>query len=70
MGKSESNAGLRGAAAFTHKLKEYGYGKSMEAGVRRLATESKREGFEQGVNYALQRMSVFERLIGRQTKNR
>lgn len=60
---------LHGAAAITHSLKEYGLGKRMVAGLERLTQESRRagqqEGFEQGIQFALQRMSVIERLLGR-----
>lgn len=59
---------VQGASAFTHALKEYGGGKSMEAGVKRIAKESKQQGFQQGVNYTLQRMSLLERLLGYQIK--
>lgn len=63
---------LHGAPITTHGLKEYGLGKSMVAGLERLAKESRqagqREGFQQGVQFALQRMSVIERLLGRQLK--
>ena len=66
--------GLHGAPVITHKLKEYGFGKSMVAGLERLTKESRqagqREGFQQGVQYALQRMSVLERLVGRQFRTR
>ena len=63
---------LHGAAVTTHNLKEYGYGKSMAAGLERLAKESRqsgqREGFQQGFNYAMKNMSVLERLLGRRIK--
>ena len=42
---------LKGAAAFTHRLKEYGGGVSMEAGLRRFGSEQKREGIQIGINY-------------------
>ena len=65
---------LRGAPVTTHGLKEYGYGKSMVAGLERLTRESRqagqREGFQQGIQDALQRMSVLERLVGRQFRTR
>ena len=57
---------LRGAAAFTHALKEYGNDISMEAGLKRYGMEQKREGFQQGIDYALQKLSFTERLLGRQ----
>ncbi len=60
---------LKGAAATTHGLKEYGHGISMEAGLKRLQAESRRDGFQQGVNYALQRLSLTERILGRQLGN-
>lgn len=56
---------LKGAAAFTHWLKEYGGGVSMEAGLRRFGNEQKREGIQIGINYALQRLSLAERILGR-----
>ena len=56
---------LKGAAAFTHRLKEYGGGVSMEAGLRRFGNEQKREGVQIGINYALQRLSLAERILGR-----
>lgn len=52
-----SNKNLKGAASTTHRLKEYGHGISMEVGLKRLQAESKREGFQYGVNYALQNLS-------------
>jgi|GEM_PF-3144496 hypothetical protein len=61
-----SNKNLKGAASTTHRLKEYGHGISMEVGLKRLQAESKREGFQYGVNYALQNLSFFERVLGRQ----
>ena len=64
----KDNKILRGAPVTTHGLKEYGYGKSMEAGLRRLRAESKREGFQLGVNYALQKLSLAERILGRQIR--
>jgi hypothetical protein len=64
-----SNKILKGAAVTTHGLKEYGYGINMQAGLKRLRAESKREGFQQGVNYALQRLSLAERILGRQLGN-
>lgn len=60
---------LKGAAAFTHRLKEYGEGVSMEAGLRRFGSEQKREGIQIGINYALQRLSLAERILGRQLGN-
>ena len=45
-----SNKNLKGAASTTHRLKEYGHGISMEVGLKRLQAESKREGFQYGVN--------------------
>jgi len=54
-----SNKNLKGAASTTHRLKEYGHGISMEVGLKRLQAESKREGFQYGVNYALQNLSFF-----------
>ena len=63
---------LHGAPVTTHGLKKYGLGKSMVAGIERLVKESRQEGqlegFQQGVQFALQRMSVIERLLGRQLK--
>lgn len=55
---------LRGAAAITHALKEHGNG-SMVNGIKRIANESRQQGFQQGVNYALQRLSLLERILGR-----
>ena len=46
-----SNKNLKGAASTTHRLKEYGHGISMEVGLKRLQAESKREGFQYGVNF-------------------
>lgn len=60
-----SKVPLRGAAAFTHALKQYGHGVSMEAGLKRYGIEQKREGFQQGVSYALQKLSLTERILGR-----
>ena len=57
---------LKGAAAFAHLLKEYGGGVSMEAGLRRFGNEQKREGIQIGIDYALQRLSLAERIPGRQ----
>ncbi len=64
------NKKLKGAAAITHRLKEYGYGRSMEAGLKRLAVESRREGFQQGVDFALNRLSLAERILGHQIKRK
>lgn len=58
------NNKLRGAAAITHALKEHGNG-SMANGIKRIASESRQQGFQQGVNYALQRLSLLERILGR-----
>ena len=55
----------QGAAAFTHALKEYGGGKSMAAGIKRIASEEKRKGFEEGIAYAFKRTTLLERLLGR-----
>ena len=60
---------IQGASAFTHALKEYGGGKSMVEGVKRISTENRQQGFQQGVNYALQRLSLAERILGRQLNN-
>lgn len=60
---------LLGAAAFTHALKEHGNG-SMVNGVKRIANESRQQGFQQGVNYALQRLSLLERIVGHQITNK
>ena len=38
----------------------------MEAGLRRFGNEQKREGIQIGINYALQRLSLAERILGRQ----
>ena len=56
------------AAEFTHALKEYGGGKSMADGVKRIAKESQQKGFQQGVTYALEKLSLIERLTGRLNK--
>ena len=56
---------LQGAPAFTHALKEYGYGKSMYDGVKRIKSESKQEGFQAGIDFALHRLSLAERILGR-----
>ena len=61
---------VQGASAFTHALKEYGGGKSMAEGVKRIAKENRQQGFQQGVNFALQRLSLAERLLGRQMKHK
>ena len=60
---------LRGAAAITHALKEHGNG-SMVNGIKRIANESRQQGFQQGVNYALQRLSLLERILGRPITNK
>ena len=62
----EKRGEIQGAAAFTHALKEYGGGKSMAAGVQRIKKESKQEGFQIGISYALQRLSLIERVMGRE----
>lgn len=59
---------LKGAAAFTHRLKEYGGGVSMIAGLKRFGSEQKKEGFQSGINYALSHLSLLERILGRQIK--
>lgn len=64
-----SNKILKGAPVTTHRLKEYGHGISMEAGLKRLQAESKRDGFQQGVNYALRSLSLAERILGRRLGN-
>ena len=57
---------LKGAPAITHRMKVYGG--SMEGALTKLAKESKRagqrEGFQQGFNYALNELSLLERLVG------
>lgn len=57
---------LRGAPLIAHRLKKYGG--SMQGGLERLAKESrnegKREGFQQGVQYALSELNILERIIG------
>ncbi len=58
---------LKGAPAITHRLKVYGHG-HMENGLRRLAQEHQKKGFQQGISYALKNLTVFERLIGHQFK--
>lgn len=59
---------LKGSAKVTHSLKEYGNGQSMKKGIQRLMIESReagqREGFQQGVQFALQRMTLLQRLFG------
>jgi hypothetical protein len=59
---------LKGAAAITHRLKEYGYGQSMEAGLQRLELEGEKKGFQLGINYALHSLSLKERIMGRRQK--
>ncbi|MBQ8312959.1 MAG: hypothetical protein IJX84_07140 [Clostridia bacterium] len=59
---------VKGAAMITHVLKEYGNGKSMVDGIKRIAVEQRQQGFQQGVNYALQNLSFVERLVGRSFK--
>jgi len=59
---------IQGASAFTKALKEYGGGKSMADGLKRVANEQRQQGFQQGVNYALKRLSLIERLTGHQIK--
>lgn len=59
---------MKGASLFTHALKEYGGGKSMADGVKRIAFEQRQQGFKQGIEYALQHMSLFERLLGHPLK--
>ncbi|MGN0753513.1 MAG: hypothetical protein ACI4ME_03570 [Aristaeellaceae bacterium] len=58
---------LKGASKLTHALKEYG-GKSMADGIKRIATEQRQQGFQQGVKYALCKMSILERLVGHPIK--
>ena len=55
---------MKGASLFTHALKEYGGGKSMADGIKRIAVEQRQQGFQQGIEYALRKMSILERLIG------
>ena len=59
---------MKGASLFTHALKEYGGGKSMADGVKRIAFEQRQQGFKQGIEYALQHMGLFERLLGHPLK--
>lgn len=58
---------LKGASALTHALKEYG-GKSMADGIKRIAVEQRQLGFQQGVEYTLRKMSIWERLFGHPIK--
>ena len=52
--------GLKGSAAFTHFLKEYSGGKSMEAGVQRIAEGNwllgYKSGYKRGYNDAVKRL--------------
>lgn len=63
-----SSSRLKGASLIAHNLKEYGG--SMQGGLERLSKESrkagKQEGFQQGVNFALNKLSLLERITGRQ----
>lgn len=59
---------VKGASFFTHALKEYGGGKGMADGIKRIALEQRQQGFRQGMEYALQHMNLFERLIGHPLK--
>ena len=56
----------KGAAQIAHNLKVYGG--SMRGGLERLERESRnkgrREGFNQGMDYALHKLSLFERVFG------
>ena len=63
-----SRKSLKGAALITHNLKVYGNGR-MQDGLKRLVQESKNEGFQQGIKYAMQSMSLRERLFGRYINN-
>lgn len=58
---------LKGAAKITHNLKVYGNGR-MEDGLKRLSRESQLKGFKDGVNYAMQNMTLAERLFGRKAR--
>ena len=55
----------RGASSITHRLKAYSGGKSMRAGIEKLALEQRQQGFKQGVDYALRKLSLLERILGR-----
>ena len=63
---------LKGAASITHRINEYGGNKGMNIGLEKLSSDSwragKQEGFQQGVNYALQNLSLWERVFGHRIK--
>lgn len=63
---------LKGAAAITHGINEYGGNKGMQEGLKKMTIDSRRagqqEGFQQGVNYALQNLSLLERVLGHRIK--
>ena len=40
---------VKGASFFTHALKEYGGGKGMADGIKRIALEQRQQGFRQGM---------------------
>lgn len=58
----------RGASSITHGLKVYSGGKSMRAGIEKLAFDQRQQGFRQGVDYALRNLSLLERILGRRLK--
>jgi len=63
---------LKGAAAITHGINEYGGNKGMLEGLKKMTADSRRagqqEGFQRGVNYALQNLSLLERVLGHRIK--
>lgn len=59
---------LHGAAAFTHALKEYGGGKSMVEGVKRIARESRDQGRLEGVILTIR--TLIARLFAQNSRSR
>ena len=59
---------LKGAADITHSINEYGGNNGMREGLKKIAADSRRsgqqEGFQRGINYALQKLSLLERIAG------
>lgn len=55
---------LKGAAVITSGLKEYGYGESMEQGIKRMQKEAEREGYRK-CERKYQRMNLIERVFNR-----
>lgn len=66
----KKNRNLRGSALFTHTLKNLGDGKSMASGLEHITRKARNEGFQLGVNYALTKLSLWERITGRPFKRK